>query len=83
MEKADAYISNAYKQRAKTEVAKFDKLVGTTTKEKQALKLTFGLNTDQKAIDLARQMLSDADNPHYYQLTKNPEKLSSILNDIK
>lgn len=79
----DEYIQNKYKQKAKVEASKFDRLVSTSSKEKQALSITLGLNVDEKAIQKAREMLSDSDNKYYYQYTKNPEKLSSIINSIQ
>lgn len=83
MERASSYIQQSYKERAKVETTKFDKLVSTSKKEREALQVTLGLNVDQKIIDQARQMVSDSSNPYYYQTTKNPEKLSSIINDLK
>lgn len=83
MEKANAFMQKSYKDRAKVETAKFDKLVSTSKKEREALQVTLGLNVDQKVIEKAREMISDSSNPYYYQTTKYPEKLSSIINDIK
>lgn len=83
VDRADSFIQNSYKQRAKTESSKFDKLVATSSKEKKALSVTLGLNTDEKIIEKARDMLSDSANTHYYKYSQNPEKLSSILNGIQ
>ncbi len=83
LEKWNEYIQNQYKQKAKVEASKFDRLVSTSSKEKEALAVTLGLNVDEKAIQKAREMLSDSNNKYYYQYTKNPEKLSSIINSIQ
>lgn len=83
LNKWDEYIQNQYKQKAKVEASKFDRLVSTSSKEKEALAVTLGLNVDEKAIQKAREMLSDSNNKYYYQYTKNPEKLSSIINSIQ
>lgn len=83
VDRAESFIQTSYKQRAKVEAWKFDKLVATTSKEKQALAVTLWLNTDEKIIEKARDMLSDSANTHYYKYSQNPEKLSSILNSIQ
>lgn len=83
IQKWEEYIQNSYRQKAQATASKFDRLVATSKREKEALSVTLDLNVDEKTIQLAKQMVSDINNPHYYQYTKNPEKLSSIINSIQ